>query len=519
MSLGTSVVLIFAVAYVAIVLSSSRRVIEAQKTKVEEVTKSAERYKALFDHSLAGMMKFSLDSWRIHEGNASLLSMFGCETEDELTGCFSRLPLSAREFIVKTLEEFDIVSEYEIRTRKADGKEIWILFSAKKVENDDLVHAVVINITKRKHFEAMVKEQAALLNETQDAIIVTSENGCISFWNRAAELTYGWKAKEVLGTSLRTLLYADNRQEDYRLILEHALENQEWSGENRHLKRDGKEILVESRWRVVQHANNGHKTLLIVNTDITIRKRLEAQFIKTQKMESIALLTGGIAHDLQNILAPVALSIGLLRGELRDETSLTVLRAVEESAQSGLQLVKNILTYGKGIVGDRVVVDVSDVLRQVLSIVERGLSPAIVVNEDFFDSGRFVRGDVSQLKQVFLNMCVNARDAMPDGGVLGIKIEDCLMKESDGVSYPESRPGSYVVVGVSDSGVGIPEGHLDMIFEPFFTTKEGGEGTGLGLSIVLGIVKSHNGFITVDSIVNRGTTFRVYLPHLEDADV
>ena len=511
--------LIFAVAYIAIVLSSSRRVIEAHKTKVAEVSQSAERYKALFEQSLAGMMKFSLESWRIVEGNASLRAMFACATEDELTRCFSQLPATAREFITTSLQGSGLVSEYEIKTRKLDGREIWLLFSAKIVEKDDLVHAVVINITKRKNYEATVKEQAALLNETQDAIIVTTESGRISFWNRAAERTYGWNAKEAVGSSLETLLYAANRQDDYRLILEHALENHEWNGENRHLKRDGKEILVESRWRVVQHASNGNKSLLIVNTDITTRKRLEAQFIKTQKMESIALLTGGIAHDLQNILAPVAMSIGLLREELRDETSLSVLRAVEESAQSGLQLVRNILTYGKGIVGERVVVDVSDVLRQVLSIVERSLPGSLIVNEDFFDSDWFVRGDVSQLKQVFLNICVNARDAMPGGGVLGIKIEDCLVNENDSPGYAESHPGRYVVVSIADSGVGISEDDLDRIFEPFFTTKEGGEGTGLGLSIVLGIVKSHDGFITVDSIVNRGTTFRVYLPELEDADV
>ena len=511
--------LIFAVAYIAIVLSSGRRVIEAQKSKVAEVTKSAERYRALFEQSLAGMMKFSIESWQIVEGNASMRTMFACATDDELTVCFSHLPASARQFITESIRASGLVSEYEIKTRRSNGKEIWLLFSAKVVENDELVHAVVIDITKRKNYEATVNEQAALLNETQDAIIVTTEGGRISFWNRAAERTYGWSAKEAVGSSLDTLLYAAARQDEYQLILEHALENLEWNGENRHLKRDGKEILVESRWRVVQHGSGGHKSLLIVNTDITTRKRLEAQFVKTQKMESIALLTGGIAHDLQNVLAPVAMSIGLLREELKDETSLSVLKAVEESAQSGLQLVRNIMTYGKGIVGERVVVDISDLMRQVLSIVERGLPGSIVLNEDFFDSDWFVRGDVSQLKQVFMNICVNARDAMPDGGVLGIKIEDGHVNENDIVSYPESHPGRYVVVSIADSGVGISEDDLDRIFEPFFTTKEGGEGTGLGLSIVLGIVKSHDGFITVDSIVNRGTTFRVYLPEMEDADV
>ena len=504
--------IIFAFAYVLVVLSTNRRIVETQKRRVEEVTKSAERYKALFDHSPAGMVKFSIDSWKVHEGNGSLLAMFGCTTKAEFERCFLEFPALTRQFISDALAADGIISEYEIRTPKYDGKEIWIRFSARVVPGDHDIHAVIVDITKRKLFEAMVQEQAALLNETQDAIIVLDENERITFWNRGAELTYGWGANEVTGHSLQELLYAGDREQDFRFIVESVKEFQKWSGENRHRRKDGKEILVDSRWRIVQNKNSNSKKLLIVNTDITSKKRLETQFIKTQKMESIALLTGGIAHDLQNILAPVAMSIGLLRDELKDQTSLTVLRAVEESAQSGLQLVKNILTYGKGIVGERALLDLSLVVRQVLKIVESGLPQTIVVDEDINDAEWFVRGDISQLKQVFLNICVNARDAMPDGGVLGVKIEDSFFDGDDLEDYPEAHKGYYVVVSITDSGVGISEDNIDRIFEPFFTTKEGGEGTGLGLSIVLGIVRSHGGFITADSIVHRGTTFRVYLP-------
>ena len=488
----------------------------AQKARVEEVAKSAERYKALFDHSPAGMMKFSIDSWKVQEGNGSLLAMFDCTTKMEFEQCFSEFPALARQFITNALATDGIISEYEVQAKKYDGKEIWIRFSAKVVHGDHDIHAVIVDITKRKLFEAIVQEQAALLNETQDAIIVLDENEQITFWNRGAELTYGWGANEVTGRSLQELLYAGDREQDFRFIVECVMEFHKWSGENRHRRKDGKEILVDSRWRIVQSKNSNSQKLLIVNTDITSKKRLEAQFIKTQRMESIALLTGGIAHDLQNILAPVAMSIGLLREELKDQTSLTVLRAVEESAQSGLQLVKNILTYGKGIVGERALLDLSLVVRQVLKIVENGLPPTIVVDEDINSAEWFVRGDVSQLKQVFLNICVNARDAMPNGGVLGVKVEDCFFDSDDLEDYPEAHRGRYVIVSVADSGVGISEDNIDRIFEPFFTTKEGGEGTGLGLSIVLGIVRSHGGFITADSIVHRGTTFRVYLPYGEE---
>lgn len=516
-SLGTAVLLIFAIAYIAIVFSSSRRVIETQRARVEEVTKSAERYRALFEQSLAGMMKFSIESWKVHEGNESLITMFGCSSGEDLSTCFAKMPDAAREFVRTGLDTAGIVSEYEIKTKRRDGTDIWILFSAKKVDGDGFAHAVVIDITKRKLFEAMVRDQAALLNETQDAIILIGESGRISFWNHGAEKMYGWGASEVMGISFQRLLYPDQKAEEYHHILDRVLSDQEWEGEDRHSRKDGQEILVVSRWRTVQQKNDERRTLLIVNTDITARRKLETRFIKTQRMESIALLTGGIAHDLQNILAPVAMSIGLLRDELKDQTSLTVLRAVEESAESGLQLVKNILTYGKGIVGDRVSVDLSDVLHQVLSIIENGLSPTIVVNKEISEEGWCVRGDKSQLKQVFLNICVNARDAMPNGGVLGVKVEESVIDETECENLPDSIPGRYVVVNVSDSGKGIPEENLDRIFEPFFTTKDGGERSGLGLSIVMGIVKSHNGFITVNSILHHGTTFRVYLPFPEDA--
>lgn len=515
MSIGSAVLAIFAIAFIAIVISSHRRVFDAQKAKIEEVTKSADRYKALFNHSLAGMMKFSPTTWQIREANHALLAMFGCTMERECERCFAELSPLTRDSIKSILEINGIVPEYEIQAQKIDGTKIWLRFSAKIIEGDQYAHAVIIDVTRRKLIEAKVREQAALLNETQDAIIVCDENGEITFWNRGSELTYGWTTEEILGKSLEEILYPGNKKEEYRALLEDLRQFQDWSGEHRHRRKDGKEILVNSRWRVIQHKDNGQKTFLIVNTDITGKKRMEAQFIKAQRMESIALLTGGIAHDLQNILAPVAMSIGILREELKDRTSLTVLRAVEESAESGLQLVRNILTYGKGIVGERAQLELCGLLSQVLEVVERGLPQDVFVQADLTSTKFSVRGDTSQLKQVFLNICVNARDAMLHGGILGVAVDHCSLGLEDLDNYPDGHVGSYTVVTVSDTGMGIPEDHLDRIFEPFFTTKEGGEGTGLGLSIVLGIVKSHDGFIIVDSKLEHGTTFKVYLPAAE----
>ena len=500
------------VAYISVVLSSHRKIIEAQKTKLAEVIKSSERYKALFDHSLAGMMKFSAATWEVNDVNEALLSMLNCSSEKEVQQSLSSIPAALLDPIKTALQRNGVVSECELQVKTAEGKKLWLLFSAKLIDGDSYAHGVLVDITKRKSVEERVKEQAALLDETQDAIIVMEENGEITFWNRGAETMYGWTQLEAVNSKLQSLLYSHEREKEYREAMNHARPLLEWNDEQHHKKKDGKEILVESRWLIVDHTNRNRRTFLIVNTDITNKKRMEAKFIEAQRMESIALLTGGIAHDLQNILAPVAMSIGLLRNELKNETSLNVLRAVEESAQSGLQLVKNILTYGKGIRGERVELNISALLNHVLEIIERGLPTTVVVRKGFADTNWIVRGDLNQLKQVFLNISVNARDAMPRGGVLGIDVSRSSFEEKELSNYPYAQAGCFVVVRISDTGVGIPPEQIETIFEPFFTTKEGGEGTGLGLSIVHGIVKSHGGFVTVESTLNRGTTFTVHLP-------
>jgi PAS domain S-box-containing protein len=516
---GSIVLLTFAIAYIAVILSSHRKVIEAQKSKLVEVTRSAERYKALFDHSLAGMMKFSVDTLKIHEGNAALQAMFGCTTDEEIQQYWRELLGSKLADIKAILEKTGIISEYEIHAKRSNGNDLWLLLSAKVAEGDQMAHGVLVDITNWKSAETKVKEQAALLNETLDAIIVTEKNGEITFWNRGAELMYGWSAGEAAGHPIQKQLYSHNRENQYADAMEHLFQFNEWNGEHHHVKRDGREILVEGKWRVIQHSAKDRKTLFFVNTDITNKKKMEAKFIEAQRMESIALLTGGIAHDLQNILAPVSMSIGLLRNELKSQTSLNVLRAVEESAQSGLQLIKNILTYGKGVIGARENLDIVSVLNHVLEIVERGLPSSITLDRIFPKRDLTVHGDMNQLTQAFLNICVNGRDAMAQGGTLTIRIERRSINEDELENYPYAQAGCFVVVSITDTGIGIPPEQIEMIFEPFYTTKTGGEGTGLGLSIALGIVKSHGGFMTVDSAVNRGTTFHVHIPSIGNVEL
>jgi PAS domain S-box-containing protein len=509
--------LAFAVGYIVVTVSSHQRVVQAQKARLEEVVRSEEKYRGLFDNALAGIMKFSPETLTIYDSNEAIRSIYICGSQDELQRCISDMPVESLYRIRHELQLHGFIAGLEIRSARADGDELWILFSAKTTKGDNLAQAVVVDITKRKQFEEKNREQSALLDQTRDAIMVVDDRGIVTFWNSGAELMYGWSKDESVGHAISELLYNDSKNEDFHAAMEDVRQFNEWYGEHYHKRKDGKEILVESRWRTVEKASRGRRYILIVNSDITEKKRLEAQFIRAQKMESIALLTGGMAHDLQNILAPISMSIPLIRRKLSDESSLAILQAVEESAHSGLDLVKNIMTYGRGIAGERVTLNVDQILDQVLNIVKQGLPEGIALERRTNGRSSLVSGDMNQLKQVFLNLCVNARDSMPSGGTLSLDVTHSVSDDSLLEFYPEAEPGPYVVVKVSDTGKGIPEEDLDRIFEPCFTTREHGEGTGLGLSIAQGIVKSHNGHITVNSVAGHGTTFRVYLPALDDA--
>ena len=512
---GSFILLLFAVGYVVVTVTSHQRVLQEQRARLGEVLKSEEKYRGLFDNALAGIMQFSPESQTIYDSNEAIRSIFGCSSPDELQSCIRHLPMASALAIREALATEGFITGLEVQTTRWDGKELWVLFSAKVTKDEELAQAVVIDITQRKLFEEKTREQSALLDQTRDAIMVVDDSGAVSFWNAGAELTYGWQREAVLGRSVSELLYSQLKRNQYQEAMEDIGLFGEWNGEQFHMRKDGKEILVESHWRTVGRGLSREDSILIVNLDITERKRLEGQFLRARKMESIALLTSGMAHDLQNILAPISMSIPLLRKKLSDESSVAILKVVEESAHSGLDLVKNIMTYGRGIAGERVVLNVEYILDQVLTMVKQSSPESVSIDKKKNGRLALVSGDWNQLKQVFLNLCVNARDAMPSGGLLVLDISHAEADESLLEYHPDAPPGPYVIVNVSDTGKGIPDENLDRIFEPFFTTREQGEGTGLGLSIAHGIVQSHDGYITVKSVVGEGTSFRVYLPAVD----
>jgi len=246
--------------------------------------------------------------------------------------------------------------------------------------------------------------------------------------------------------------------------------------------------------------------------DVTERKQLEQQFLRAQRMESIGTLAGGIAHDLNNSLGPILMSLDVLRMKFPDPDSRELLDLIQSSAQRSADMVRQVLSFGRGIEGRKMAVQVKHLLREIEKIVNDTFLKNIQVRADFPRDLCTVVGDPTQLHQVLLNLCVNARDAMPQGGLLSISAENLTLDAQYAALNPEAKPGRYVLIRVEDSGTGIPPEILEKIFDPFFTTKEVGKGTGLGLYTSLGIVKSHGGFVRVSSEVNQGTRFQVYIP-------
>ena len=441
---------------------------------------------------------------------------------DEFLSIF---PIGALASIQASLDEcavhgtaFD--GEFEVTT--CTGLRRWVRVAAEPAcaEGGRVggVHGALQDITSMKLVERRLREQAALLDKAQDAIWVLNLDGTVAFWNPSAERIYGWTVEEVQSRGARELLFHN------LVVFDHCrravMEDGEWVGEIEHRTREGKHLLLVSRWTLVRDEAGQPRSILAINTDITHQKQMEQQFLRAQRMESIGTLAGGIAHDLNNVLAPIMMSIELLKDSLPDPDDQAVLKTIEVSARRGADMIRQVLSFARGVEGKRHEVSISDVLRDLDQILRETISKNISINASVAPDLWQVQADPTQLQQVLMNLCVNARDAMPGGGRITISARNMTVDAHYAAANIESRVGAYVKIEVEDNGTGIPPDIQDRVFDPFFTTKPLGEGTGLGLATMLAIVKGHGGFVRLHSEVGQGTRFRIYLPadpHAEGA--
>lgn len=406
----------------------------------------------------------------------------------------------------------------EIKNRAKDGSYYWVdttIVPFLNAEGKPYQYvAIRSDITERKRGEERIQQQAALLDQAQDAILVRDLEQNILFWNKGAEKIYGWTAEEAVGKNVKELLYKESSVQ-FDEAARAVFRDGEWQGEIRQIRRDGAEIIVESRWTLVRDEKGQPNSILVINTDVTEKKRMESQFLRAQRMESIGTLAGGIAHDLNNVLSPILMAIDMLQLKTTDEASRKWLDVLRTNAERGGNMVRQVLSFARGVEGERVALQPKHLIKEIVKILRETLPKSIEINFQIPQNLWIISADATQIHQVLMNLCVNARDAMPEGGSISIKAENVFVDENYARMHLEAKPGRFVTISVLDTGPGMTAEVQSRIFEPFFTTKEMTKGTGLGLSTALTIVKSHGGFINVYSELHKGSQFTLYLPALD----
>jgi two-component system, cell cycle sensor histidine kinase and response regulator CckA len=363
---------------------------------------------------------------------------------------------------------------------------------------------------KIRQTEEKNREQAALIDTAQDAIVVKDLEDRILFWNKSAERVYGWAASEIVGSKVAVVLAKDLAKHEE--AQERLLEEGNWTGELAKVNRLGNDLIVESRWTLVRDAKGQPKSILVIDTDITAKKSVEAQFLHVQRLQSIGVMASGIAHDLNNCLAPILMGVALLRDLDLDPSLKNILTAMEASAARGAGVVKQVLTFARGTPGGRVALQPNDLIQEMVKIIRETFPRSIQIKAECAPNLWSIESDATQFHQVLLNLCVNARDAMPDGGTLTLTSSNVNLTDPSSLAGLSGPPGPYVRIDVKDTGAGIPPDIQQKIFQPFFTTKEVGKGTGLGLSTVVSILANHHGLLGLQSLPNNGTTFSLYFP-------
>lgn len=364
----------------------------------------------------------------------------------------------------------------------------------------------------RRWAEQKVREQASLLDKAHEAICVTDLDRRIKYWNASAERLYGWPSEEVMGRDLREVLYSEETGA-FDAAFAAALGDGEWHGELRPKPvQNNRTLLVESFWSVVANSGNASQSIFIIDADITERKRLEAQLMQSQRLETIGLIAGGIAHDMNNVLAPILTSVDLLGQMATRPKDRELLETLETSVQHGVELVRQLLSFARGEGEQRSEVAIDALIGSVRRLLHNALRPGIDLRVSLPSDLALIHADATQIRQALLNLCINARDAIPGPGTIEISAENAEVAAGTPSLQGEVASGPHVCIRVKDTGTGIPPQILSKLFEAFFTTKKPGKGTGLGLANVASVMKAHGGFVQVDSTVGVGTIFSLYFP-------
>ena len=401
---------------------------------------------------------------------------------------------------------------------RASGEEFPIEASISRTSiNGEMIFTVILrDVTEAVRNRQQIEQQSQVLDQISDSVHVVDMNEQITYWNLAATRLFGWTAGEVLGRNALQLLFRDSG--DLQDVNRETNARGSWAGELTKVTRSGDPVIVEHRRTVLRDGSGRVRGYLCIDIDITARKKQERAAHRSQRLESIGTLAGGIAHDLNNVLTPILMGAKLLASGRTPNDHQGLLNTMLASAQRGADLIKQLLAFAGGIRGERSPVCIEQLVAETRAMLEHTLPKSIQISTRVAANCPPVLGDATELSQILMNLSINARDAMPDGGMLTIEVTSTLLNGDASQFHPDAQSGLYVVLKVADNGSGMTSEVLDRIFDPFFTTKDIGKGTGLGLATVQGIVKSHGGFVNVYSEAGHGSKFSIYLPALVTAE-
>jgi PAS domain S-box-containing protein len=488
-------------------------------------------YRLLFDDHPLPMIIYALDSLAVVAVNEAAIAHYGYNRAEFLA--LRITDIRPAEDIAKFIEYLaqarpTMENAGLWRHQKKNGEVIEVELTVKDIPFEDRPARLIIvsDVTKFLRSERALLESehrlASIISSAMDGIITVDAAQRIVLFNTAAEKIFGYSASEIIGQALDRLI-----PERFRRVHQHHVNefgatqvtkrSMGKLGAISGIRANGEEFPIEAS--ISQVEANGQKFYTVILRDITEKRRLEAQFLRAQRLESIGTLAGGIAHDLNNLLSPILMAVQMLQLKFTDEQSQKMLQLLRANAERGADMVKQILSFARGVEGERLALQPRHLIKEVVKILKETLPKSIEISFYVAEDLWPITGDATQLHQVLMNLCINARDALPHGGKLHIKAENKLLDETYAQMIPEAKAGRYVLLTIRDNGVGIAPEHQTRIFDPFFTTKETGKGTGLGLSTVQGIVRGHGGFVNVYSEVSKGTEFRIHLPALEAGQI
>ncbi len=495
------------------------------RKKAEQARAESEvRYRGLYHNAIVGLYRTAIEDGRILECNQRMAEIFGYKDRGhfmmEYAFADKYVDPEKRKILLLRLQSEGEVNGYVADMYHRDGSVIWLRYTAKLFAAEGYLEGFAIDITAQKAAEDALSRLGAAVEQAAEIIIMTDVQGTIQYVNPAFEKITGYSRNEAIGKNPHILKSGKHSQEFYRGLWDTILTGEVWKGRLTNRRKDGTLFEEEASISPIRDEKGRIVNFVAVKRDVTREAALEDQLRQAQKMEAVGQLAGGVAHDFNNLLQAIMGHAQLALADLKPDSGLSRdLEQVVSAAQKAAGLTSQLLAFSRRQVLQPKPINLGNLVENLTKMLGRLLGQHIeiqVVNDPGLGH---VKADAGQMEQILMNLAVNARDAMPEGGTLTIETHNFTLDEEFCDSHAWARPGDYILLTVTDTGLGIPRHHLEHIFEPFFTTKEVGKGTGLGLATVYGIVKQHEGLIDVDSEPGKGSQFRVFIPRCDDAVV